>query len=320
LDEGGTVSEAVLSETGAKLRSLLAKIPGWGDKTLGLSPMLAGLTNVNWRVDVEGDPQAYFVKVPGPGTEQFIDRNTVNAASRQASDMGVGPTVVFYDPKTGIEVAEFLGDYRPCTSEDLCRPEVSTQVIELYRQWHDGPALPQTKTVFEMTAEHREQVRLDGTPVPGWVEEVLNLYDEAAARFLASGLDIVPCHNDPNMHNFMLSTVKPPKPMKLVDYDYASNNERAYELGAFLGGINYYGDQTSGAIETYFGRCDPHLWARVQVMRVVTDVKWGLWALANARAWSGSGDFDYYKYGIWDLKRAHFEMHAADWQDQLGRL
>jgi hypothetical protein len=55
-------------------------------------------------------------------------------------------------------------------------------------------------------------------------------------------------------------------------------------------------------------------------MRVVTDVKWGLWALANARAWSGSGDFDYYKYGIWDLKRAHFEMHAADWQDQLGRL
>ena len=98
-----------------------------------------------------------------------------------------------------------------------------------------GPALPQTKTVFEMVAEHREQVRRDGTAIPAWVEEVLATYDEAAARFLASGLDIVPCHNDPNLHNFMLSTVKPPKPMKLVDYDYASNNERAYEIGVFIG-------------------------------------------------------------------------------------
>jgi thiamine kinase-like enzyme len=158
----------------------------------------------------------------------------------------------------------------------------------------------------------------DGTAIPAWVEEVLTTYDEAAARFLASGLDIVPCHNDPNFHNFMLSTVKPPKPMKLVDYDYASNNERSYEIGVFIGLLSFDEDQTRQAIESYFGHCDPHLWARMQVSRVVADVKWGLWALANARAWGG--DFDYYKYGIWDLKRAHFEMHAVDWQDQLRRL
>lgn len=312
------MSENLLAERADKLRDFLADIPGWDGKSLVLSPMLAGLTNVNWRVEVEGDLQAYFVKVPGPGTEQFIDRGTVHAASQQAADSGVGPAVVFYDPATGIEVGEFLSDYRPCTSEDLWQTEVSTQVMHLYRKMHAGPALPQTKTILEMAEEHREQIRRDRTVVPGWVEEVLAAYDEAAARFLASGLDIVPCHNDPNMHNFMLSTAKPAQPMKLVDYDYASNNERAYELGAFLGAINYDPDQTKQAIETYFGHCDPQLWARVQVMRVVTDVKWGLWALVNARAWEG--DFDYYKYGLWDLQRAHFEMHATDWQDQLRRL
>jgi len=312
------MSPSVPSETGEDLRAVLAQIPGWGDKALVLTPLLAGLTNSNWRVDIEGDPQAYFVKVPGPGTEQFIDRNTVNAASRQAAGMGVGPAVVFFDPETRIEVAEFLGDYRPCTSEDLWDPEVTPRVMDLYRRWNAGPPLPQTKTVFEMLEEHREQVRRDGTRIPAWVEEVLTTYDEAAARFLASGLDIVPCHNDPNPHNFMLPTVDPAGAMKLVDYDYASNNERAYEIGVFFAAVTFDADQQRQAIESYCGSCDPQLWARVQVMRVVQDVKWGLWALANARAWDG--DFDYYKYGIWDLWRAHFEMHATEWQDQLERL
>jgi thiamine kinase-like enzyme len=312
------MSQSAPSDVRVTLRGVLGQVPGWAGKSLVISPMSGGLTNLNWRVEVEGDRQAYFVKVPGPGTEQFIDRVTVNAASRQASEMGVGPAVIFYDPQSGIEVAEFLGDYRPCTSDDLSQPDVSAQAMDLYRRWNAGPALPQTKTVFEMVAEHREQVRRDGTSIPAWVEEVLTTYDEAAAHFLASGLDIVPCHNDPNFHNFMLSTVEPAKPMKLVDYDYASNNERAYELGVFIGLLSFDRDQTRQAIESYFGRCDPQVWARIQVGRVVADIKWGLWGLANARAWDG--DFDYYKYGIWDLKRAHFEMQAADWQDQLRRL
>jgi thiamine kinase-like enzyme len=312
------MSQGAPNDVKVALREVLEQVPGWVGKPLVISPMSGGLTNLNWRVEVEGDRQSYFVKVPGPGTEQFIDRATVNAASRQASEMGVGPEVIYYDPKSGIEVAEFLGDYRPCTSDDLSRPDVSAQAMDLYRRWNAGPVLPQTKTVFDMIAEHREQVRRDGTSIPAWVEEVLVTYDEAAARFLAAGLDIVPCHNDPNCHNFMLSTVGPAKPMKLVDYDYASNNERAYELGVFIGLLSFDRDQTRQAIESYFGRCDPQVWARIQVGRVVADVKWGLWALANARAWDG--DFDYYKYGIWDLKRAHFEMHATDWQDQLRRL
>ena len=310
------MSQSVPSETGEKLHAVLAQVPDWGGKSLALSPVPGGLTNVNWRVEVEGDRQSYFVKVPGPGTEQFINHATVNAATRQAAEMGVGPAVLFYDPETGIEVSEFLGgDYRACTTEDLSHTELSAQVMGLYRTWHAGPALPQTKTVFDMVEEHREQVRHDGTVMPAWVEEVLTIYDEAAARFLAAGLDIVPCHNDPMPGNFMRSTVQP---MKLIDYDYASNNERSYEIGVFVCEFFYDDDQTRQMIESYFGHCDPHLWARVQVMRVIGDVKWGLWGLVNTRAWAG--DFDYYKYGLWKLKRAHFFMHATGWQDQLRRL
>ena len=52
--------------------------------------------------------------------------------------------------------------------------------------------------------------------------------------------------------------------MRLIDYDYASNNERAYELGGFVGHL--LREQTRHAIEAYFGHCDPELWSRVQVV------------------------------------------------------
>ena len=219
--------------------------------------MVGGLTNSNYRVDVDGDAQSYFVKVPGPGTEGFIDRATASAASVQAAEMGVGPTVFYSDPETGIEVSEFLDGYQPCTAWDVGRPEVCAELMGLFRTWHSGPTLPQTKTVFDMVEEHREQVLRDGTVMPPWVLEVLAAYDEAKARFLAAGLDIVPCHNDPGAGNYMRSITDPSKPMKLIDYDYASNNERAYEIGVFVGFNFFDEEQTRHAIESYFGRCEP---------------------------------------------------------------
>ena len=312
------MSQSVVPATSDELHAVLARFPGWGDKSFNVKPVVGGLTNSNYRVDVDGDAQSYFVKVPGPGTEGFIDRATASAASAQAAKMGVGPTVFYTDAETGIEVSEFLDGYQPCTAWHVGQPEVCAELMSLFRMWHSGPTLPQTKTVFDMVEEHREQVLRDGTEMPSWVLEVLAAYDEAKARFLAAGMDIVPCHNDPGAGNYMRSITDPSRPMKLIDYDYASNNERAYELGVFVG-FNFFDEvQTRHAIESYFGRCEPRTWARVHVIRAVSDVKWGLWGLVNARAWAG--DFDYYKYGLWDLRRAQFEMLSPDWQAQLRRL
>jgi thiamine kinase-like enzyme len=312
------MSPRTLPRTAEELRTVLGRFPGLSEKVLDVKPVLGGLTNSNWRVDVDGEAESYFVKVPGPGTEAFVDRATATAASRQAAEMGVGPDIVYCDAETGIEVSEFLEGYQPCTAWDVGRPDVCAQLMHLFRMWNSGPVLPQTKTVFDMVDEHREQVLRDGTVMPGWVLEVLAAYDDAKARFLASGLDIVPCHNDPGAGNYMRSITDPGKPMRLIDYDYASNNERAYEIAVFVG-FNFFDEvQTRHAIESYFGHFDSRMWARVQVIRAVADVKWGLWGLVNARAWAG--DFDYYKYGLWDLRRAQYEILAPDWPTQLSRL
>ena len=304
----------------AELHDVLAGYRLWEeDRAFTVTPLVGGLTNNNYRVAVEGLGRDYFVKVPGPGTDGFIDRATAAAASQQAAAMGVGPAVFHVDDATGIEVSEYLDGYQPCTAWEVALPDYCAELMRLFRTWNSGPVLPQTKTVFDMVDEHYDQVLRDGTVMPGWVDDVLAAYREARARFLASGLDIVPCHNDPGAGNYMRCVVDPTKPMRLIDYDYASNNERAYEIGVFVGFNFFDAAQTRFAIESYLGEWDAHLSARVQVIRMVADVKWGLWGLVNAKAWAG-GDFDYYKYGLWDLRRALIETLAPDWEEQLGRI
>jgi len=72
---------------------------------------------------------------------------------------------------------------------------------------------------------------------------------------MASGLDLVPCFNDPMPGNFLISQdpVADPKPMRLIDYEFASNNERSYELGVLFAEMFYDEQLTLSLIEQYCG-------------------------------------------------------------------
>src|SRR5258708_15157452 len=113
--------------------------------------------NRNWLIDIAGDRRRYCVKVPGEGSEMFIDRVAANEAARNAHAMGLAPEVIFFDARDGLEVSEFLEGYRACTNADFGDSTIQSDVLKLYRQLHAGPQLGLTKTIFHMIDEHCEQ-------------------------------------------------------------------------------------------------------------------------------------------------------------------
>ena len=46
---------------------VVAKIPDWDGKDVSITSLSGGLTNSNFKVEVDGTP--YFVRVPGASTE-----------------------------------------------------------------------------------------------------------------------------------------------------------------------------------------------------------------------------------------------------------
>lgn len=287
----------------------LASIADWRGREIRYAPVHGGLQNSNWRITVEGIDRRYFLKIPGAGSESFVDRVAANEAAMLAGSLGIAPEMILFDHRTGIEVIEYMEAYRGCTNGDLKRPEIALQIVDLYRTLHSAPLMSLTKTIFDMIDEHLDQAREHGVMLPGDFALIEREYCTAKSALLASGLDLVPCHNDPMPGNFLYSEGHP---LKLVDYEFAANNDRAYELAIFVTEMFFDERRTLELIAAFYGSSEWSVVSRVHLFGALADVKWGLWGCINNRLNSG-WDFDYHKYGVWKLMRARAKMSDPRW-------
>ncbi|GAB5096614.1 choline/ethanolamine kinase family protein [Caballeronia sp. HLA56] len=298
-----------------EVEAVLARIEPWSGRALRYAPVLGGISNTNWRVWVDGEAQSYFVKVPGRGTEQFIDRKAAFAASRLAEQIGIGPRLYDYAFEQGVEINDFVEGRATCSNRDFLERNVRASVMHAYRTLHGAPPLPLTKTIFDLIDEHVAQVHEVGGTLPADFALIHARYREARAALEASGLDIVPCFNDPMPGNFLRDDAGT---ILLIDYEYASNNDRCYDIGALSGEMFFTADVETELVETYFGRVSNDVMARVTVHKALADIKWATWSMLQNEI--STLDFDYAKYGAWKFMRARSVIEAPRWQDWLRSL
>ncbi|MCT8974294.1 phosphotransferase [Microbaculum marinisediminis] len=297
------------------LEAALSKAEIFAGRDLSYAPVHGGISNSNFRVFVDGQEQSYFVKIPGAGTEMFIDRRAAFDASRKAASAGIGPRV--YDDlfDDSIEINDFIPDRRPCTNSDFAVPERRAAAIQAYRTLHGIEALTLTKTVFDMIEEHAAQIEdLNGWLPPDY-DWLYRQYRLARQALEASGLDMTPCFNDPMAGNFMLGD---DGSIMLIDFEYASMNDRCYDLGIWFGEMFFTPEQEFELIEAYFGTVRQSDVSRITVHKALADVKWSLWSFVQQRV--SKLDFDYFKYGQWKLMRLRSIMNAPDWAAHLKRV
>ncbi|HBF30314.1 phosphotransferase [Rhizobium sp.] len=311
------MNEIGMATTDAELavEAAITQIPDWHSRKLRYKAVLGGISNTNFRIEVEGDSLSYFLKIPGRGTEMFIDRKAAAAASKQAEIIGIGPRTFDYLAHLDIEIAEFIDGRRPSTHRDFADPQIRRAAVSIYRDFHAAPDLPLTKTVFDMIDEHYAQVEALGGYWPvdhTWLHEQ---YRQARAAIEASGLDLVPCFNDPMPGNFLIGE---DKSIKLIDFEYASNNERLYDLAIWSGEMFFSEAIDREIIEDYFGRYDTGYHARFIVLKALADIKWSTWAMVQNRI--STLDFDFYKYGIWKHMRARYIINDPRWPLLLKAL
>lgn len=308
LGEANTAAEQQLE------RAVLAN-PAWAGRAARYAPVSGGISNTNWRVEVEGAPTAYFLKVPGQGTDMFIDRRTAHDASVKAANTGYGAPVVAFLEAEGVEVFEFMEGWRASTNQDFLQPSVRHKALRGLKAFNDQPLLVQTKTVFDMIDEHQRQVRELGGLWPddhAWLDRQ---YHRARQALEASGVDLAPCMNDTLAGNFMLNAAGD---VRLVDFEYASNNDRHYELALWFGEMFFAPDMELALLEDYFGAVSSQTLARVYVNKALADLKWSTWAMVQHAV--SLIDFDFYKYGALKHMRARSVIQDSRWETWLKQV
>ena len=307
LNFGGATNEAE-----KKAEQAIQAVPNWDVDGLSYEPVAGGISNANWRIFLPHQEQSYFLKVPGEGTENFIDRMAANNASIRAYEAGVGAQVIHFDPNTGVEVFEFIDGLRTSTNGDFLNTTVRTNAVRALRDFNNAEPLILQKTLLDMADEHIEQILELGGHFPQDFSWMNAKYREAGLALKASGLDIVPCMNDTLAGNFLLDD---DNNVTLVDFEYASNNDRCAELAVWFGEMFFDPATEQEVIEEYFGKVEDRIVARITVFKAVADFKWSAWAMVQNKL--SALDFDYFKYGVWKHLRARSVMRHEKWEHWL---
>ena len=257
----------------------IARVADWKGRHIKYSPVAGGITNPNFKVDVDG--KSFFLKIPGAGTD-FIDRGNCHAANVIAGETGAGPQVCYYFEDTGVEIFEWLDGYRQVTFGDIYNEKIFVKIAANISKFHniEGRTLPLTQSVFEQAWDMNARAK-KGTYLPPWNDKMEYLLHTIEDAFKKNGEVLKPSHNDFWTNNLMYNEAI--DDLKIIDYEYASMNNPYYDLG-LIATTNYFTEAMDVEFcKVYHGGVfDEMGFAKMKLFKIVGDIKWAYWALQQA--------------------------------------
>jgi thiamine kinase-like enzyme len=292
---------------------VIDRVPEWRGRSITVEPLAGGLTNSNYRVDVDGE--AFVVRIPGTATELLaVDRRNEYHNTRVAADAGVGPRVVHYLPDLQVMVVEFIRG-RTMTIADLQASGMPGRIVRSLRLLHAAPRFHSDVSFFRLIDFFLDIVARRGIRIPEGYHSRLAVLRRIEAALATRPLPTVPCHNDLLPENY----IDDGRLLRFVDFEYSGNNDPAFDLGNTCVELGYDEGRITELCATYFGEATRNRVARVKLNMIVSDAGWTLWAAIQAAI--SRIEFDFWRYGIDRWTRAEARMDASDfpaWLDAVA--
>jgi len=258
-----------------------------------------------------------MLKIPGAGTEDFIDRDNCRAASLIAMEAGVGPVATHYFQDTGVEIWEWLEGYRTLTFGDIYNEKILIKIAEVARDFHNikGKSLPVKATIFDQARQMHDRA-INGGYLPPWYDRIMYYLNKIEEAIMKDGLVLKPCHNDYWTNNFLYNDKT--GDFKLIDYEYATMNEGLTDLGVFAACYTTE-DFDKKLIEVYMGGYDEKAYARYKLLKIAAEIKWIFWSLQQYLYSNVNYDFmNWYGMKIARLQHYFIDPRLDYWLNLLS--
>ena len=275
-----------------------------------VEPIAAGLTNQNYRVEVDGRP--IFVRLPGLSTHLLaVDRVNELHNTRAAAAAGVGPKVVAEDRPSGAFALEWI-EGRTMSNAAFAEPGTPARIAASLRQLHAGPRFRDDFNMFRLSEYYLRVADERSIRIPEGYRDELPKVALIEAALAANALPTVPCHNDLLAENYLDDGSK----LWIVDYEYSGNNDPTFELGNTAQELGFDAARQEELCAAYFGEATPALLARMRLQMIMSDVGWTLWAAIQAAI--SSIDYDFWGWAEERWSRASTAFSRDDFEDVLA--
>ena len=298
------------ASTGPSIEEVVAAIPAWAGRRVDVASIAGGLTNRNYRVEVDGVP--HFVRIPGPGTDLLaVDRANELHNTRAAAAAGVGARVVHHLARWDVIVLEWL-DAQTMSNGAFAAPSQPGRIAAALGRLHAGPRFRDDFDMVGLSRRYLGVIDERGIPVPDGYRELLPAVPRIDAALRARPLPTVPCHNDLLAENYLDDGDR----LWIIDYEYSGNNDPTFELGNTAQELGFDDARLVELVTAYFDTATPALLARCRLQMIMSDVGWTLWAAIQARI--SDIDFDFWGWAEERWARAQAMLHKPDFEDWLA--
>ncbi len=237
---------------------------------------LHGLTNKVYRVETPDG--VICLRVPGDGTEGFIDRKVEQVNSRAAAAAGVSPQVLHFGDDA-IMVTPFLGDTTTMSPELLqTLPGAPSRAGEAFRKLHtSGETFEFRFELFAMIDDYLAHLdKLGVTDFPDGYHDAVAEAATVREALNAHPASLTACHCDPMCENMLDDGER----MWIIDWEYSGMNDPLWDLGDFSVEAGFGPDHDREMMEAYFGRAPTAFeHGRMVLYKAMCDLLWTLWGL-----------------------------------------
>ncbi len=286
------------------INEIVSRIEDWKGKDISIQPLSGGLTNTNYKVDVNGTP--FFVRVPGERTELLaIDRNNEYHNTRAAAETGVGPKVLYHLPDYNVMVLEFING-NTMSKESLNAPGMPIRMAQAIKRLHSGSRFLMDFNMFRLTEYYLSICTEHQISLPSGVLAGMSAVAQIEKALLADPLPALPCNNDLLAENY----IDDGNSLRLIDYEYSGNNDPCFELGNTCQEMQFNDQQISEVCSTYFGTSSVNRISRMKLNMIMSDVGWGLWAAIQAKM--SKIKYDFWGWAMERWGRAQEKLQSSD--------
>lgn len=277
---------------------------------------LGGMTNRVYRVEAPG-LDTFVVRIPGAGTETYIDRKAEIASTRAAARAGVTPAVLYADENSGVMATQYIAGSMTMSPENfrLVKGTPALAGVAL-RQLHDsGEEFPARFELFAMLEQYLTYLAGKKTKLPDGYHDIVKAAEPVREVLLAKETKIVACHCDPLTGNYVYDGSK----MWIVDYEYCGMNDPMWDLGDTSVEAEFDEDQENEMLFAYFGRPpSPAEKGRVVIYKAMCDLLWTLWGLIQFANDNPAEDF--WEYAVNRFERCKALMRSDEFPRHIQAI
>ena len=293
----------------AELAPLLNQIPLLANR-LDIYELPGGITNRN--IAVTTSARKYVVRISGRNSSLlYIERRAEFENSKIAAAMSIGAPVYEFRPDLGIMVIGFVSG-RTFGADDIAAnlPRVAAAV----KQLHSSPAFSRDFDMFDVQKGYLKVVEDRGLVIPDGYFDYAEKFEAVREALAAHPVAKVSCNNDLLPANF----IDAGSHLWLIDYEYAGNNDPAFELGNIWSEAMLEYPALQELVRHYYGEDRPDMLHRAWLQAAVARYGWTLWGSIQDSI--SKIEFDFLGWGLERFNKAREAFDSPLFDEALNTL